>query len=118
MTRKTCTKGSNWPGSSWLTLSGPKPRRVRDQDVAVERACQRLEASLSPKAGQARYILAVEYAAQSKTQWVRNASRRIEERDWRLALEVVRSLPEEDLRRYARGGLSIRATLGGWQEAQ
>ncbi|CAN5151124.1 hypothetical protein BH24CHL7_BH24CHL7_01020 [soil metagenome] len=91
---------------------------MQDQDVAVERACQRLEASLSPEAGQARYFLAVEYAAQSKTQWVRNASRRIEERDWRLALEVVRSLPEEDLRRYARGGLSIRATLGGWQEAQ
>lgn len=93
---------------------GPKPRRERDQDSAVERACERLEVSLSAEARQARYVVAVEHAAQSKTQWARNPSRRIEKRDWLLAVEIVRSLSEDDLRRYARGGLSVRATLGGW----
>jgi hypothetical protein len=104
---------------------GPEPADEAGQLAALARASTALEASPLEEARQALRFLAIEYTA-----WQLAGKRANDEdedehgevwlpqptaKDWQAAIVAVESANDEDVRLRARGGMSIRASQGGWQ---
>lgn len=87
---------------------GPKPWRVADQRAAVLRAGDVLASLTTIEANKARRILAVEYLALAITRG------RPELADWEAAVKKVAGSAPEEVALMARGGISLRASRGGW----
>jgi len=89
---------------------GPRPRRVADQDAAIQRASDMLDSLTSHEAMMARRFLAIESVA------LKSARRRARptEAEWMAAIEIVDTSDDLDVRRLARGGMSLRAASGDW----
>ena len=87
---------------------GPKPWRVRDQRAAIARASDALASLTTIEATKTRRILAVEYCALAGRSGQRGPV------DWLAAVRRVQASEPADVANMARGGLWIRASLGGW----
>ena len=90
---------------------GPKPWRIRDQDAAVVRAGDILASLTTIEAARARRILAVEFLALTSTRG------RPQLADWLGAVSKVDESDDHQVALMARGGLSLRASLGGWERS-
>ena len=81
---------------------GHRPRRLADQARAIAHASDVLGSLEGAEAVSARYFLAVEYVAQTEPELERDP-------DWHRAVETVQGATEADVRRWARGGMVLRA---------
>jgi hypothetical protein len=87
---------------------GVKPWRRADQLAAVINAGNVLASLTTIEATKARRILAVEYCA------LAGRSGRRGPVDWLAAVRKVHASEPADVANMARGGLSLRASSGGW----
>ncbi|MGI8830049.1 MAG: hypothetical protein ACR2I5_09825 [Candidatus Limnocylindria bacterium] len=96
---------------------GERPPSEKARFEAVERVIAAMNLSPLPEAAKARRILAVEYIA-----WTERDDEELDEDDenatfgspsqeeWERALSIVDMAPDAHVRRYAAGGVSLRAS--------
>lgn len=87
---------------------GPRPRRVADQGAAVDRACDVLDSLTTIEAQKARRTLAIEFLAFAFKPG------RPTTNDWAAAIARVDGADEDEVVRMSHGGMSLRASAGGW----
>jgi hypothetical protein len=87
---------------------GPKPWPIRDQHAAVVHAGDILASLTMIDVTRARRQLAVEFLALASTRG------RPQLADWLAAVMKVDASDDHQVALMARGGLSPRASLGGW----
>jgi hypothetical protein len=89
---------------------GVRPPTRAEQDAAIARASDTLDDDVSELAARCRRFLAIEYIAGTRGP----ARHKLMQGDFQLAIATVDSATDADIRRWARGGMVLRAAVGGW----